>query len=187
MSVKLVCPQCRSGWVYHSAANNKVCLKYRNIKGLRFRFDLLVTDAGGKYLVDIFFVFLFTFRLLNELNLHYLQVTLWLIKIISLRLLFHILINWSISKVFLNVTKSIIDISPGFLLLSLIGHFYHKFYLRSFSSEQLIIFSILVSLLSSWLSIFLFVTHLKRLRDKKLFKGLLLLLKEDTKFLKEAP
>ncbi len=67
-SVELICPQCKSGWVYHSATNNELNLKYKTLRALKFRFDLLIEDAGGKYLVDIFFVFLFTFRFLDALN-----------------------------------------------------------------------------------------------------------------------
>ena len=180
-SVELICPQCKSGWVYHSATNNELNLKYKTLRAIKFRFDLLIEDAGGKHLADIFFVFFFTFRFLDSLNLDFIQIALWLIKIITLRLLFQILINQTITHVFQNVAKSIIDASPGFLILSLIGLIYHKFFLRSFSSVELLIFSIIIALISSWLSIFLFVSHLKHMRDKKLFKTLLLLLKENTK------
>ncbi len=185
-SVNLICPQCESGWVYHSALNNEVQLKYKTIRTLKFRFDLLIEDAGGKYLVDIFFVFFFTFRLLDQINLAFFKIVLWLIRIITLRLLFQIVVNQSVTQVFQNVVKSIIDASPGFVILYLIGYFYHKFYLRSFSSMQLSIFSIGVALISSWLSIFLFVSHLKYLRDKKLFKTLILLLKEKIKSLRRS-
>ena len=180
-SVELICPQCKSGWVYHSATNNELNLKYKTLRAIKFRFDLLIEDAGGKYLVDIFFVFLFTFRFLDALNLDFIQIALWLIKIVTLRLLFQIFINQTITHVFQNVAKSIIDASPGFLILYLIGSIYHKFFLRSFSSMELLIFSMIIALISSWLSIFFFVSHMKHMRDKKLFKTLLLLLKENTK------
>ena len=175
--VKFFCDKCGAG--FDQKPDKKTLLmRYKNLISVSFWIDFLFIEIGVVYLLDIIATFLITFRFLNAGILGRIPLYGWLFQILGIRLLIYVLIERSALGSLYGILQSTIDAFSGFILLMFVQNLGLQMIISESNTFQLIL---LVSAISSWLSIILLFSRIRKLRKISYQRKKILTLLQTTK------
>ena len=161
--IETFCDKCGAGFDQNSDTKTPF-KRYKSLTSLNFRIDFLFIELGGVFVIDIIATFLITFRFLTAGILGRIPLYGWLFQILGIRLLIYVLIERSTLGALYGLLQSTIDAFSGFIFLMFVPSF---LLLTIISESYTILFILLISLISSWISIVLLISRIRNLKKIK--------------------
>ena len=140
-------------------------IRHKNLNSKKSWLDFIFLKAGGVFILDVVFTLLITYRFLSALTLNRISLFGWLFQILAFRTILYIIAERSVINSCYALLQSTADAFTGFIFLVLFSVYLPIILIKTY----LILFILLISIISSWLSILFLFSRIRNLRKSHYF------------------